>query len=284
MDVGDRDALILPVPPEPFALIVGAAKEGGSREATEASLRRMGLNPELVDGDGADGADVAARIGAPRFRLTFGGVSVLAGPAADAVLDLADPDDPSTSLLAASLPQRWRENGACWVFIPERAPENDEASASPTEQPTRMREFFKIMVLLIDLFDASHIFWSPARLWSDAPQFRASIAEMLASGMPPVLHLVAFRRKDIDNGASIGTRGLALFAGQELEARIPGGWTVAEMVRRLSRLALDMMLNGPVQYARTMRGLEAGEWIEILPPMRNAGQRSTVIVEFGRDS
>src|SRR3546814_15721579 len=88
-----------------------------------------------------------------------------------------------------------------------------------------------MMVLLIDLFDASHIFWSPARLWSDAPQFRASIAEMLASGMPPVLHLVAFRRKDLRSGASITTRGLALFAGPELEARIPNGWTVAEMVQ-----------------------------------------------------
>lgn len=274
MDVGNRDALILPVPPEPFALIVGAAMRDGSSEATEASLRRMGLKPERIDGN-----DVAARIAAPRFRLTFGAVSLLAGPAAGAALDLADPDHPSTSLLAASLPRRWRESGACWVFIPEP----DDASASSTEQPKRMREFFKMMVLLIDLFDASHIFWSPARLWSDAPQFRASIAEMLASGMPPVLHLVAFRRKDVGNGASIGTRGLALFAEQELEARIPGGWTVAEMVRRLSRLALDMMLNGPVQNARTMRGLEAGEWIEILPPPQNAGRRSTVVVEFGRD-
>lgn len=274
MDVGNRDALILPVPPEPFALIVGAAMRDGSSEAAEASLRRMGLKPERIDGN-----DVAARIAAPRFRLTFGAVSLLAGPAADAALDLADPDHPSTSLLAASLPRRWRESGACWVFIPEP----DDASASSTEQPKRMREFFKMMVLLIDLFDASHIFWSPARLWSDAPQFRASIAEMLASGMPPVLHLVAFRRKDVGNGASIGTRGLALFAEQELEARIPGGWTVAEMVRRLSRLALDMMLNGPIQNARTMRGLEAGEWIEILPPPQNAGRRSTVVVEFGRD-
>lgn len=279
MDVGNRDALILPVPPEPFALIVGAAMQGGGSEVVETALRRMGLKPERVDG-----ADVAERIAAPRFRLTFGAVSVLAGPAAGGALDLADPDHPSTSLLAASLPIGWRESGACWVFIPERDPRRGGASASSTEQPTRMREFFKMMVLLIDLFDASHIFWSPARLWSDAPQFRASVAEMLASGMPPVLHLVAFRRKDLGNGASVGTRGLVLFAGQELEARIPGGWTVAEMVRRLSRLALDMMLHGPVQHARTMRGLEAGEWIELLPPLGSADQRSTVIVEFGRDS
>ena len=223
MDVDDRDALILPVPPEPFALILGPAMRGASSNAIETSLRHMGLQPERI-GDAGTAPD--ARIAAPCFRMAFGAVSVLAGPAAGAALDLADPDHPSTSLLAASLPRGWRESGDCWIFIPE----SDRAVSS--SQTTRMREFFKMMVLLIDLFDASHLFWSPARLWSDAPQFRASIAEM---------------------------------------------------VRRLSRLALDMMLNGPVRTARTMRGLDAGEWIDLLPPMDGASQRSTVIVEFGRD-
>ncbi len=274
MDVDDRDALILPVPPEPFALILGPAMRDASSDAIETSLRHMGLQPERI---GDAGAALDARIAAPCCRMAFGTVSGIAGPAAGAALDLVDPDHPSTSLLAASLPRGWRESGDCWIFIPEK-----DRAASPS-QTTRMREFFKMMVLLIDLFDASHLFWSPARLWSDAPQFRASIAEMLASGMPPVLHLVAFRRKDLGSDASIRTRGLALFAGQELEARIPGGWTVAEMVRRLSRLALDMMLNGPVRTARTMRGLDAGEWIDLLPPMDGASQRPTVIVEFGRD-
>lgn len=275
MDDGDQDALILPVPPEPFALIVGAAMMGQPDAALETSLRHMGLQPEPVR---APGPDAAARIAAPCFRLTFGSISVLAGPAADPALAMADPEHPSTSLLAASLPPVWRDPGACWVFVPEVA-----ATDAPTEPAIRMREFFKLMVLLIDLFDASHMFWSPARLWSDAPQFRASIAEMLASGMPPVLHLVAFRRQETGAGASMGTRGLAIFSGQELEARIPGGWTVAEMVRRLSRLALDSMLNGPVRSARTMRGLEAGEWMDLLPRPSDGSLRSTVVVEFGRD-
>lgn len=276
MDVGNSDALILPVPPEPFTLIVGDAMQRGSADALETALRHMGLRPERVD-DGPSGA--GALIAPPRFRLRFGAASVLAGRAADAALDAADPDHPSTSLLAASLPRDWRQGGHCWMFVPE----SDDDPAMSTEPPTRMREFFKMMVLLIDLFDASHIFWSPARLWSDAQQFRVSIAEMLASGMPPVLHLIAFRRREDAAGASMGTRGLALFAGQELEARIPGGWTVAEMVRRLSRLALDMMLNGPVRGTRTMRGLEAGEWIDLLPQTAAGGQRSTVVVEFGTD-
>ncbi len=276
MTVGDRDALILPVPPAPFAMIVGGLMRDRSDEAAETALRHMGLRPERLD---TVGPELAGRIGTPHFRLTFGSVSILAGAAAGATLDLADPDHPTTSLLAASLPRKWRESGECRVFIPD----SRGVPPSPAGQTTAMREFFKMMVLLIDLFDASHIFWSPARLWSDAQQFRASIAEMLASGMPPVLHLVAFRRKELEDGAAMGTRGLALFSGQELEARMPDGWTAAEMVRRLSRLALDMMLNGPIREARTMRGLEAGEWIDLLPPPDGARQRSTVVVEFGRN-
>ena len=272
MDLGDHDDLTLPVPPEPFALIAGVSMPRATHETTEALLRRMGVQPEaLGDGDVAE-----ERFISPRFRLRFGGVSMLAGPAADVALDGADPDDPATSLLAASLPADWREAETCWLFLPERVGDGAE--------PAEMREFFKMMVLLIDLFDASHIFWSPARLWSDAVQFRASVAEMLESGMPPVLHLVAFRREEADGVASMRTRGLAFFTGQELEARIPGGWTVAGMVRRLSRLALDMMLNGPIRYPRTMRGLEAGEWIGLLPPTGDVGPRMTVVVEFGRDA
>jgi hypothetical protein len=275
--VDDRDALMLPVPPEPFALVLGTATRPASDEAVETSLRHMGLQPKRVE---PTGAARDARIAGPCFRLTFGTVSVLAGSAADAALDQADPGDRSTSLLGASMPQGWRARGNCWIFIPEP---RRTAGALPV-QTTAMREFFKMMVLLIDLFDASHIFWSPARLWSDAPQFRASIAEMLASGMPPVLHLVAFRRREAAGRATMVTRGLALFAGQELEAPIPNGWSVADMVRRLSRLALDMMLNGPVRTARTMRGLDAGEWIDLLPPpMDGVSQKKTVIVEFGRD-
>ena len=275
MDSGDDDDLILPVPPEPFALIVGASTAGADPDTIEALLRRMGLQPEpLKDGEG-DEAGLFAR----RFRLRFGGLSMLAGPAMAAALDFADPDDPATSLLAASLPPGWRDAGTCWLFFPDR---DDGAMAA--DPPLRMREFFKMTVLLIDLFDASHIFWSPARLWSDAEPFRASIAEMLASGMPPVLHLVAFRRKKVDSVARVGTRGLAYFAAQELEAHIPPGWTVADVVRRLSRLALDMMLNGPIRYPRTMRGLDAGEWIGVLPPTGGAKPHVAARVEFGRDA
>src|SRR3546814_6680888 len=119
------------------------------------------------------GAALDARIAAPCFRMAFGAVSILAGPADGVALDRADPDHPSTSLLAASLPRGWRESGDCWIFIPE----NPRAAAPP--ETTRMREFFKMMVLLIDLFDASHIFWSPARLWSRSEEQTSELQSLM---------------------------------------------------------------------------------------------------------
>ncbi len=273
MQLGYSDTLNRPAPPEPFALVIGPAMLRRSMKEIETAIRHMGLRPERIDG-----GDVAeARVEAPLFRLHFASVSILAGRASADALDLADPLHPSTSQLGASLPKDWRADGQCWVFIPEAA----EAGADA--EPVRMREFFKMLVLLIDLFDAGHIFWSPARLWSDGPQFRASIAEMLVSGMPPVLHLVAFRRREDDGQALVRTRGLALFGGQEIEGRIPNGWTVAEMVKRLARLALDIMLNGPVPEPRRLRGLEPGEWVSLSPQSDGDAPRATVLVEFGSD-
>lgn len=273
MQAGQIDNPILPAPPEPFALIAGEAMRNASYDMIEQAFRQMGLRPERA----ADG-DTDPLVEAPSFRLRFASLPVIAGRASVDTLDMADPRHPSTSQLAASLPGDWRGDGRCWVFVPENT-----GTAVGAAQPVRMREFFKMMVLLIDLFDASHIFWSPARLWSDAPQFRASVAEMLTSGMPPVLHLVAFRHRQTGDGAVVRTRGLALFGGQEIEGRMPPGWTVADMVKRLARLSLDIILNGPVAERRRVRGLEPGEWVSLSPAPGGTAQRSTLLVEFGRD-
>ena len=261
----------MPVVPEPFALIVGQT-DGGGQGGIETALRRMGLRPEPAATDDP-------RAEAPVFRVRFGSASALIGRASADTLDLADPRHPATSQLAASLGETWRGAGCVWVLIPEPEKSGD----APVNLAVRLREFFKTMVLLIDLFDASHIFWAPALLWTDAPQFREAVAEMLASGMPPVLHLVAFRRSEGADGAVVRTRGLSLFGGQEIEGSIPPGWTVAEMVRRLARLALDILLNGPVAAPRRLRGLDPGEWVSLTPMQGEAGESGTVRVEFGSD-
>jgi hypothetical protein len=261
---------IMPVVPEPFALIVGRRDDGGEAGFVGA-LRRMGLRPEAV-------ATKDMRVEAPLVRVRFGSASALIGRASADALDLADPLHPATSQLASRLDETWRDAGRVWAVIPEA-----EGGDTAGDLAVRLREYFKAMVLLIDLLDASHIFWTPARLWTDAPQFRDATAEMLASGMPPVLHLIAFRRSDAPGGAIVRTRGLALFGGQEVEGRIPAGWTVAEMVRRLARLALDILLNGPVAAPRRLRGLDPGEWVSLTPVADEADGSATVRVEFGSD-
>ena len=228
------------------ALIVASALPLPSQEALVAVLRRMGLDPREADsGNG------------PSARVRFGAVTALLRRAGPDELIQADPGDPTTSSLATTLPAAWRDAGTCWNLVFEGDLARDGAT---------LDDAFKMIVLLIDLFDASHFFWSAARLWSDAPQLRASIAEMQASGMPPVLHLVAFRRRGEDAGERMRTRGLSLFTGQELEAAVPAGWTVADMVKRLARLAIDAMLNGPVVREQAAPGLHAGERVRLMPP------------------
>ena len=271
MQSGLSDQSTRPACPEPFALIVGKALTGVSPDAAAAAFRRMGFRPERVERT----VEAGALVDGPLFLLRFGEVVLLAGRASTPALERADPDHPATSRLAASLPPGWRDAGSAWVFFEDPDTADDRASS------TRLREIFKMQALLIDLLDASHFFWSPARLWSEAEQFRAAVAEMLASGMPPVLHLVAFRHGDARDGAAVRTHGLALFGGQELEGRMPAGWTVAEMVKRLARLALDMMLHGPIVDARRMRGLNPGEWVSLSPERRRGDSGTTVLVEFG---
>ena len=181
----------MPVAPEPFALIVARMDDGGEAGFMGA-LRRMGLRPEPV-------TTKDRRAEAPLVRVRFGSTSALIGRASADTLGLADPLHPLTSQLASRLDETWRDAGRVWAVIPEA-----EGGDTAGDLAVRLREYFKAMVLLIDLFDASHIFWAPARLWTDAPQFRDAIAEMLASGMPPVLHLVAFRRSDAP-GADAGS-------------------------------------------------------------------------------
>ncbi|WP_141133896.1 hypothetical protein [Sphingopyxis indica] len=249
---------------KPFALILGPSLSAASPAAFEAGFRRMGLKPERAVGDGD---------ATPRYRLHFGGVAATIARAGEAELAEADPHDPATSSLATSLPADWRAGGGCWALW------CDEEATSV--QAPAMRASFQMMVLLLDLFDASHVFWPPARLWSDAPQFRAAMAEMLVSGMPPVLHLVAFRRGEKGGEAVVRTRGLMLFAGQEIEAPIPAGWTIADLVKRVARLALDLMLNGPLLEAQETRGLQPGETVRLRPPDRGDAT-PTVRAEFGR--
>lgn len=237
-----------PMPPlvagGPFALVIGKSWQNVSRLRVEESLQRMGLQPCPTMPGGTE-------LGQPCFRIFFGGTTMLMGPASEAWLAGADPEDPKNSKIAVSMPDDWRRPGHVWHFRPEGRRAQEDGG-----------EFYRMMLLLLDMFGATQLYWDAAALWSDAEMFRGALSEYLISGMPPVLHIIAFRR---GGDQRVRTRGLSYFAGQEIEALIPAGMDLQAAVRRLARLSLDAMVNGPYGQPLEVEGLEPGEMIRLFP-------------------
>lgn len=154
----------------PFLLLAKCDAKLFDDGVFEPFLRRMGLDP------GAAPASTAASslLADACLEVRFAEQRALVGRISDEMLKTAAHPD---------RPLRAAEVLAC-----------SPIGASSGSKVADSRELFKLMLLLIDLTQADQIFWSPAGLWSDAWAFRAAVAEMLASGMPPVLHLVAFAR------------------------------------------------------------------------------------------
>ena len=224
---------------QPFLLLAKCDPQLFGDGVFEPMLRRMGLEPgappRMTPAPGLfDGAF---------FELRFAEQRALAGRVSDAAWQMVS--RPATSVDAA-------EVLAC---VPTGIVGGNRVSAC--------REMFKLAVLLIDLTGADKIYWSPADLWSEGWAFRAAVAEMVASGMPPVLHLIAFHPSGRDG--ALRSHGLAFFAGQEIEVRSDGGLAAREVLRRLARLAIDVMVNGAILAPRDFPGLVSGEQIRIAP-------------------
>lgn len=230
---------------QPFLLLAHCDPRLFSAAMFEPSLRRMGLSPS----EPVQPAPAARLFDGASYELRFAEQRALAGRASSAALQSvarpAGPFQPDDVLLCA----------------PSGALGGNRVSAC--------RELFKLAVLLIDLTGADQLYWSPAGLWSSAAAFREAVAEMLASGMPPVLHLVAFAPSGC-NGA-LRSQGLAFFAGQEMEVRCDGGLAPREVLRRLARLAIDIMVNGAILAPRDFSGLTKGERIRAEPSTGSDG-------------
>jgi hypothetical protein len=225
-------------------------------EVFEPFLRRMGLEPTLV----TPMRPAATLFDGGCFEVQFAEQRALTGRVSESAIGSAI--HPSLSLTQS-------EVLAC---APLDLPDDNRVSAC--------REIFKLAVLLIDLTGADQLYWSPAGLWSDAWTFRAAVSEMLASGMPPVLHLVCF--DPIVPDGPLRSRGLAFFSGQELEIRNDGGLQTRELIRRLARLAIDVMVNGAIHAPRNFPGLVSGEHVGVEPVVGNDGA-VTLFVSFSHE-
>ena len=219
-------------------------------EQLESQLRRMGLRPQRQTMPYPVGA--SAIVG-DCWLVRFGALTARVGPAGPA---------------AARPPIA---DAGCLLIQPL-------AADVPDDPVVAAREVLKLAMLLVDLCDAEQFYWSPADLWSDAAHCRLAVAEMLDSGMPPVLHLVAF--VDADHGGGIRTRGLSHFCGQELSLWPVDGMDRLAQMRRLVRLALDMTMNGPITAPRRFPGLVAGEVIQIQPRPAVSGMPLVVEVRI----
>lgn len=122
-----------------------------------------------------------------------------------------------------------------------------------------------IASLLVPVFGLTHMYWQPADLWSDAAALGAATIAMESSGLPPVLHLVAFDAPPVDEQADarLVSHGLAWFCGFELEFDGPSTLMLSDCLRRAARLAVDVMLNGDPGGPRDVPGLAADERVTL---------------------
>jgi hypothetical protein len=253
----------------PFALLAGDPAAVAA-DGLAARLRRMGFRPEPA------APDLAAAIEGSPLRLAFGALRVLAGPPSVAMRAASGPDAFGVTTAGPKPATDWAERAL--AFVPEPAV-RAVGEAAPAAQRYFDRRFFEMLVLLIDTFDADYLYWSPAQLWSRADLFRTAVIEMLDSGMPPVLHLVAFVAAREAGEPVVETRGLRHFTGQEIVTSPPPDMAHRDVVRRLARLALDMLINGPVDKERRFAGLDAGEAL-IARPEILAGDDGTSVLRI----
>jgi len=131
----------------------------------------------------------------------------------------------------------------------------------PQPADATLRALGKVVLLLNAFLFPTHVCWLPAGLWSDASRFAQAVERSDEDGPLPLMHLVAF--DPIENGAV--TVGLAAMTGQELSCRNDGGLGLTATVRRLARLALDMIEQGSIDRERIIDGLVKGERISLNP-------------------
>ena len=125
-----------------------------------------------------------------------------------------------------------------------------------------LRRLCAVAALLIPVIGASHIYWQPARLWSPAAELARAVIAMEESGLPPVLHLVAFGQMRWRN-VRMQSFGLGWIVGQELRIDAPHGYDVAALLRVAARLAVDAMLHGGLSGPMAVAGLQPGESLHI---------------------
>jgi hypothetical protein len=237
-----------------------------------------GIPQHLLDDDML--ADRLRRMGfapSPRYDVAYAGVPAsewqFSFPDCPMRIVTIDPTEALAQTLSARYPgsegrdfspPEGRVLLLCWHEAALRMPDGD------------LTFILTALAMLSTILHPRLIQWRPARLWSPAPEMTLAIEKYLNGGPMPVLHIVGFSRTGKGASARIATRGLRTFTGQELSANA-GHLGPAETVRRIARLAIDMIDYGPVVRSETIDGLMPGERIALSP---SAGDEANGVVDI----
>jgi hypothetical protein len=146
-----------------------------------------------------------------------------------------------------------------WVIA--LAPAQQAAGADRAAYLQTVQQLFAAAALVSQILGMTRLFWPPAQLWSPTSALVEAIAPLERSGIPPVLHLIAFLEQP--GIAVIQSRGLAYFCGIELALAHDGVMPPSEVVRRLARLCIHAMVTGPMQPGAVIAGMEPGETLSV---------------------
>ncbi|QJQ33200.1 hypothetical protein GV829_12755 [Sphingomonas lacunae] len=201
-------------------------------------------------------------MGGEPVRLLFGDarIDMVQGGAARAMLDDSlSRDATRTTKSVAELPPHMAAVGSAVIALEHGQPSLDRAMET--------QRLCALAALLAPFVGARHLYWQPARLWSAVDALAQAVTAMEATGLPPVLHLIAFVASVASSGRrlDVSTRGLDWFSGFEMMVDAPADMPEQEVVRRAARLAIDSLLNGDPSGPVDLPGLIAGETVSIAP-------------------
>jgi hypothetical protein len=266
----------------PFFLIFGdVSSVFEPAPAFEDVIRRMGLRPKPVKQE--------SKPHQHHFQIELGDLQ--------AEISVHAPGDltPSDALLLQSaefVSAQHLENGALFSTAIEMdflknapfvrlSPASQYAGNLGMRRIDMLRSLCQIAYQCCIVLHPTHVFWSPAQIWSDAGQFAEAVEDMFTTGLPPVAHMVAFiaphsTDTPAETPQSLVSKGLALFCGQEILAAVPQNLNGVEIARRMKQLAADMMMNGPILEQRSVPGMHVGERIQLLPSLYGRNQEGVV--------
>ena len=204
-----------------------------------AKLQQMGLIDHGSVADDAAGEVWTCRFGALPFRLTT-------GIAAQSFL--GDAASPAQSAEIARV-----------IVI-------DASVGSACDAVDLAQQLCAVAALLAEIWGATSLYWSPARLWSPTSLLAEAVAAIELQSLPPVLHIVAFDKSEAADGQwTLSTRGLGWMVGHEMTLNCPSAYSHSDGLRRATRLAIDAMVHRGLIGPMTVRGPAERETLVIGP-------------------